>query len=113
MSILLRIWALVNCSEGLQHIVEFPQYGGVAKLADAPDLGSGGAIRAGSIPVTPTTSIFMDGFHIPYTNFELPWFKFVNWLPANQSFTGQKLCYFHSRCESCRLLISAMTWCNV
>lgn len=27
---------------------------GMAKLADAPDLGSGGAIRAGSTPVTHT-----------------------------------------------------------
>ncbi len=28
--------------------------GGVAKLVDAPDLGSGGVTRVGSIPITPT-----------------------------------------------------------
>lgn len=32
-------------------------YGGMAKLAYAPDLGSGGAIRAGSTPVTPTNTL--------------------------------------------------------
>ena len=32
---------------------------GMAELADAPDLGSGGAIHAGSSPVTRTTSGFI------------------------------------------------------
>ncbi len=31
------------------------KYAGMAKLADAPDLGSGGEIHAGSIPVTRTS----------------------------------------------------------
>lgn len=32
------------------------KYAGMAELADAPDLGSGGEIHAGSIPVTRTTT---------------------------------------------------------
>jgi hypothetical protein len=47
-----RPWPLQNC------VGEETGYGRVAELADAKDLGSFGAILAGSTPVAPTLRIF-------------------------------------------------------
>ena len=62
----------------------------MAELADAPDLGSGGAIHAGSIPVIRTTS-------------EQAIYRLLRFFCKNQSSLMPLLLLFHKRPRSLRL----------
>lgn len=61
----LDIWVI------LRHNKAIYAYGRVAELADAPDLGSGTARCAGSIPVTPTEKLYRTSLRVFDFIFEL------------------------------------------